>query len=48
VRPFDLELPIEEGYFLTAPKSGARHPDAVVFRDWLLAEAAKARAATSP
>jgi LysR family transcriptional regulator, glycine cleavage system transcriptional activator len=48
VRPFDLELPIEEGYFLTAPKSGARHPDAVVFRDWLLAEAAKAKAATSP
>jgi LysR family glycine cleavage system transcriptional activator len=39
VRPFDLELPIEEGFFLTAPEKGARHPDAAVFREWLLAEA---------
>lgn len=39
VRPFDLELPIDEGFFLTAPEKGARHPDAAVFRDWLLAEA---------
>lgn len=37
--PFDLELPIDEGFFLTAPEKGPRHPDAEVFRDWLLAEA---------
>lgn len=40
VRPFDLELPTEEGFFLVAPEKGARHPDAALFRDWLLAEAA--------
>lgn len=39
VRPFDLELDIDEGFFLVAPEKGARHPDAAVFRDWLLAEA---------
>lgn len=41
VRPFDLELPVEEGFFLVAPEKGARHPDAAVFRDWLLAEAGR-------
>jgi len=40
VRPFDLELPIDEAFFLTAPEKGPRHPDAAVFREWLLAEAA--------
>ena len=44
VRPFDLELPINEGFFLTAPEKGARHPDAAVFREWLLAEAVAAGA----
>lgn len=44
VRPFDLELPIDEGFFLTAPEKGARHTDAAVFREWLLAEAAAAGA----
>jgi LysR family glycine cleavage system transcriptional activator len=39
VQAFDLALPIEEGFFLTAPEKGARHPDAGIFRDWLLAEA---------
>jgi LysR family glycine cleavage system transcriptional activator len=38
VRPFDLELPIDEGFFLVAPDKGARHPDAALFREWLLAE----------
>ncbi|CAN1503246.1 LysR Transcriptional regulator [Paracoccaceae bacterium] len=40
VKPFGLELPIEEGFFLVAPEKGPRHKDAGVFRDWLLAEAA--------
>jgi LysR family transcriptional regulator, glycine cleavage system transcriptional activator len=39
VRPFALELPVEEGFFLVAPEKGARHPDAAVFREWVLAEA---------
>lgn len=38
VRPFELDLPIEEGFFLVAPEKGPRHPDAAVFREWLLAE----------
>jgi LysR family transcriptional regulator, glycine cleavage system transcriptional activator len=38
VRPFKLELPVEEGFFLVAPEHGPQHPDAFVFRDWLLAE----------
>ncbi len=40
VRPFALELPVDEGFFLVAPERGARHLDAALFRDWLLAEAA--------
>lgn len=40
VPAFDLALPVQEGFFLTAPEKGARHPDAAVFREWLLAEAA--------
>lgn len=39
VKPFDLELPVEEGFFLVAPEKGTRHPDAAVFRAWLMAEA---------
>jgi LysR family transcriptional regulator, glycine cleavage system transcriptional activator len=41
VKPFALELPVDEGFFLVAPEKGARHPDAALFRDWLLAEAAR-------
>ncbi|WP_343081418.1 LysR substrate-binding domain-containing protein [Ostreiculturibacter nitratireducens] len=43
VPAFDLALPIKEGFFLVAPEKGPRHPDAEVFRDWLLAEAAEGR-----
>jgi len=43
VKPFALELPIDEGFFLVAPEKGARHPDAKVFRAWLLSEAQAAR-----
>lgn len=39
VRPFDLELAIDEGFFLVAPEKGRRHPDAALFREWLLTEA---------
>ncbi|MGQ0610007.1 MAG: transcriptional regulator GcvA [Paracoccaceae bacterium] len=39
VRPFDLDLPIEEGFFLVIPESGPRHPDAATFRDWILSQA---------
>ena len=39
VKPFALELPVEEGFFLVAPETGAQHADTDLFRDWLLAEA---------
>lgn len=41
IKPFGLELLIDEGFFLVAPEQGARHPDAAVFRNWLLSEAAQ-------
>ena len=40
VRPFDIALPLKEAFFLNAPEDGREHPDAVVFRDWLLEQAA--------
>lgn len=43
VRPFDLALPITEGFFLLTPEEGADHPDAQLLRDWLLQEAQAAR-----
>jgi LysR family transcriptional regulator, glycine cleavage system transcriptional activator len=39
VRPFDLAVPVREAFFLLAPQVGMAHPDAGVFKDWLLAEA---------
>lgn len=45
VQPFGLELAIDEGFFLTAPVKGPRHPDAEIFREWLLAEAGDAASA---
>ncbi len=43
VRPFDLAVPIREAFHMIAPADGSEHPDAAVFRDWILAEAAAAR-----
>lgn len=41
VRPFDLAVPVAEAFYLIAPSDGRAHPDAALFRDWLLAEAAR-------
>jgi LysR family glycine cleavage system transcriptional activator len=38
VRPFSLALPVDEAFYLVAPEQGPSHPDAQVFRDWLVAE----------
>lgn len=43
VRPFDLALPIDECFYLVAPEQGPTHPDAELFREWLLAEASAER-----
>ncbi len=42
VAPFDLKAPINEAFHLISPTDGSEHPDAPIFRDWLLAEAAAA------
>lgn len=40
VRPFDLELPSDESHYLLLPKGAkSSKPEALLFRDWLLAEA---------
>lgn len=39
VAPFDLTTAVDEAFYLIAPPDGTLHPDASVFRDWLLEEA---------
>lgn len=40
VRPFDLVIPSELAYYIVYPEARIRQPKIVVFRDWLLREAA--------
>lgn len=40
VVPFDIELPVEGGYYLVYPAERAGAPKIAAFRDWLLAEIA--------
>lgn len=44
VRPFAFALPVDECFYLVSPEQGPSHPDAMIFRDWMLAEAAKSLA----
>lgn len=44
VAPFDLALPVEEGFFLLEPAGGTLPPAAALFRDWLLPVSAPLRA----
>jgi LysR family glycine cleavage system transcriptional activator len=39
-RPFKLSLPVPYAYWIVCPKAMAKLPKIVLFRDWLLAEAA--------
>lgn len=43
VAPFDLVLPTEEAFYVVTPEEPGPHPNAAVFRDWLLQEAEAAR-----
>jgi LysR family glycine cleavage system transcriptional activator len=36
VRPFTQEVPLSEAFHLLTPQHGGTHPDAALFRDWLL------------
>lgn len=39
VRPFSLSVPIAEAFYVLTPEEGLSHPDAALFRDWLVAKA---------
>ncbi|MBU4528742.1 MAG: transcriptional regulator GcvA [Hoeflea sp.] len=39
VAPFDLAVPIDEAFHLITPPEDIAHPDADLFRDWLIEEA---------
>lgn len=39
VQPFSLSVPVEEAFYILTPEEGLAHPDAAVFRDWLLSAA---------
>jgi LysR family glycine cleavage system transcriptional activator len=38
VAPFALRAPIDEAFYLIAPSAEAAHPDAALFREWLMDE----------
>ncbi len=40
VKPFDVRLALDFGYWIVSPQAGAARPKVSAFRDWLLAEAA--------
>jgi len=37
IKPFDISLPADAGFYLVAPETAAQTPKLVAFRDWLLA-----------
>lgn len=39
VKPFELSLPTDFGYFIVYPERRAERPKIIAFRDWLLSEA---------
>jgi LysR family glycine cleavage system transcriptional activator len=43
IAPFDLSTPIDEAFHLISPMDGTLHPDAELFREWILEEAIAAR-----
>lgn len=48
VRPFAIAAPVHEAVYLVTPDDGPQHPDAALFRTWLLAEAKAARDPAHP
>ncbi len=43
VAPFDLEVPIDEAFYLLQPADSDPHPDAALFTDWITGIAARDR-----
>jgi LysR family glycine cleavage system transcriptional activator len=48
VVPFDVVLPDEAGYYVVAPEESADTPKIALFRDWLIASAARGSHAPPP
>ena len=46
VIPFDIRLPLSAGYFLVAKRASMERPKVAVFKNWILEEALKDRAAS--
>jgi LysR family glycine cleavage system transcriptional activator len=42
VEPYDLAVPLKENFYLVTPDGGRVHPNAGIFRDWLISEAERA------
>jgi LysR family glycine cleavage system transcriptional activator len=47
VKPFDVRLALDFGYWVVSPEATAERPKVAAFRDWLLAEAAAHEAASA-
>ncbi|MGH6927505.1 MAG: hypothetical protein ACREEV_04230, partial [Dongiaceae bacterium] len=47
VKPFDVRLALDFGYWVVSPQATADRPKVAAFRDWLLAEAAGHDAASA-
>jgi LysR family glycine cleavage system transcriptional activator len=39
VRPFPIAVPLSKSYWIVCPKTTAKLPKLIAFRDWLLAQA---------
>ncbi len=46
VCPFELKLPLDEGYYLVCPQASADRPKILAFREWLLSTIAQERTET--
>jgi len=48
IKPFSQSVPVKEAFHLIEPDDGTPHPDAHIFRDWLLEEAKMAKNPAHP
>ncbi len=48
VKPFDIALPAEFGYFVVCPEAAFERPKIAAFREWLIAEAERANESGGP
>jgi LysR family transcriptional regulator, glycine cleavage system transcriptional activator len=46
-KPFRFSVPVNEAFHLISAQAGSEHPDAAVFRSWLLAQAKSGKSLTN-